>query len=144
MMQDIGGRRFGVFSLQAGRVSPGGSALRRTVVSIAVLAVLTATANAEPRGAAHPQPTPSPSAAETNAGEPDDPVRTANKARLDAFDARIAKNSERAMRSICAGCDGPATRTRPSAPRRAVARAGAVDAASADVVVDEPAEAAAD
>lgn len=38
-----------------------------------------------------------------------DSARVANKARHDAFDRRIAENSNRAVRSICSSCSKTAT-----------------------------------
>ena len=114
--------------------------MRRAILSLAAFVALAAPAGAEPR-AAHPQPTPSAVGVPFDLTAPDDPARAAAKAKQDAFDKHIATRSERAMRSICLGCESGPARARPAASRHNEAKAAPVDEPGDDFVVDEPAEA---
>ncbi len=118
--------------------------MRRVVVSFLMLAAtITAAAAAESR-AVHPQPTLSALSALSelsDAGAPEDPVRAAAKARQEHFDRQIARRSDRAVRSVCTGCESAPAKARRPGARSVEARADAEFDTDDDTVVDEPAEA---
>lgn len=92
--------------------------MRRAFVSLTLLVALSAQTDAQ-QGAARRQPTASTMAEQSDDGAPHDPARAAAIAQQNDFDRRIKQKSERAVRSICAGCDKVSVSARPrKAPQR--------------------------
>ncbi len=66
------------------------------------------------------------------------------QAHQDAFDAKIRRRSDAAVRSICAGCDTKATRMRSGAGRRIEAMSDPDGTADEHRLVEDPAAAPAE